>query len=184
MLVSNDVDHSRMRRLISHAFSEAALEEQVPLIMSHIQTFIHQLRELCNLTKNEEIDLNQWFDYLTFDVVTDLSFGEPLGSLKRGAPSLYIMGFYKACRMYPMIAMIYESSLMRLLFEGMMKIPAVRRDQEMGYLATKEKVERRLKQDRFSGKDFMTYVSDFTLNTTYSPLTLNFRFFAITMKRG
>jgi hypothetical protein len=173
-----------MRRLISHAFSEAALEEQVPLILSHMQTFIRQLRELRNLTKIGEIDLNQWFDCLTFDVVTDLSFGEPLGSLKRGAPSPYIAGFYKACRMYPMIAMIYESLLMRLLFEGMMKIPAIRRDQEMGYLATKEKVERRLKQDRFSGKDFMTYVSDFRGNTSYSPLTLICRFFVITMKKG
>lgn len=158
MLVSNDNDHSRMRRLISHAFSDAALEEQVPLIVSHMRTFIRQVKECCNVHKNGEVDLNQWFDYLAFDIVTDLSFGEPLGALQRGVPNSYISGFYKACRMYPIIPMIHEYSPMRLLFSMLMKIPAIKRDQEMGYLATKEKVERRFKQDRFNGKDFMTYV--------------------------
>ena len=38
-------DHSRMRRLLSHAFSEKALREQEPLLQSYVDTLMQKLRE-------------------------------------------------------------------------------------------------------------------------------------------
>lgn len=156
-----------MRKLISHAFSESALKEQIPLVVSHMREFIHQLRTRVNESKDLTIDINEWCNYLAFDIVTDLSFGEPLGALSRGAPDPYIDGFFKSCRLFPIIPLLYEYSFVRLLFNLSMKIQAVKGSQEMGYLATKEKVERRMSQDRTEKKDFMTYVSTRTLISTY-----------------
>ncbi|KAI4858863.1 putative benzoate 4-monooxygenase cytochrome P450 [Hypoxylon rubiginosum] len=158
ILFSSDTDHARMRKLISHAFSESALKEQIPLVVSHMREFIHQLRTRVNESKDLTIDINEWCNYLAFDIVTDLSFGEPLGALSRGAPDPYIDGFFKSCRLFPIIPLLYEYSFVRLLFNLSMKIQAVKGSQEMGYLATKEKVERRMSQDRTEKKDFMTYI--------------------------
>jgi cytochrome P450 len=146
-----------MRKTMSHAFSETALREQLTLVASHMRRFSDRIRAIAEKSKSGKVDLNEWFNYLAFDVVTDLSFGDPLGALEIGAPDPYIEGFFSACRMFIVIPMMHEYYLFNLFFKGMMKIPAVRKSQEMGYLATKNKVEKRIntKTDR---KDFMTYI--------------------------
>jgi cytochrome P450 len=155
--VSDDVNHARMRKLMSHPFSEVALREQLPLIASHMQQFVRQIRLRADGDKDGKVDVNEWFNYLAFDVVTDLSFGEPLGALARGTPDAYIEGFFQACRVFIVTPMMHEYSLFKAFFMTMMNIPAIKQWQEMGYLATKTKVEKRIgtQTDR---KDFMTYV--------------------------
>lgn len=155
---SNDVDHARIRKLTAHAFSEVALREQLPLIASHLHKFVHQIKQRASETEGGKVDLNEWFNYLSFDVVTDLSFGESLGALKRGTPDPYIEGFWRSCKMWIMIPLMWEYTIIDLLFKAMLRIPAVKRDREMSYLGTKSKVDKRMatQTDR---KDFMAYVS-------------------------
>jgi hypothetical protein len=147
-----------MRRLMSHAFSEVALREQLPLIAGHMRHFVSQLQVQAENNMQYKVDLNAWFNYLAFDIVTDLSFGEPLGALRRGTSDPYIEGFFNACRMFIVIPLTHEYLLFKAIVKLMMRVPLIRRSQEMGYLATKSKVEKRLnaKTDK---KDFMTYVS-------------------------
>lgn len=38
--------------------------------------------------EGEEVDVLMWLNYLTFDVISDLAFGEPLGMLDRGSDVL------------------------------------------------------------------------------------------------
>lgn len=158
-----------MRKLISHAFSEAALREQLPLIVSHMKVFIHQIEQRASQSPGNSVDLNEWFNYLAFDVVTDLSFGEPLGALERGTSDPFIDGFFKACKMFAVVPMVHEYSLFKLFFKAMMCLPPVRKSQERGYIGTKSKVEKRMgmKTER---KDFMTYVRANHLNLTRSGL--------------
>jgi cytochrome P450 len=146
-----------MRKLMSHAFSEVALREQLPLIASHMRAFARQIQRRAATSQENKVDINEWFNYLAFDVVTDLSFGEPLGALERGTSDPYIEGFFSACKMFIVVPLMHEYALFNLFFKTMMKIPAVKRSQEMGYLATKTKVEKRMKT-RTDRKDFMTYV--------------------------
>ena len=40
---ANDTDHARIRRLLSHAFSEAALREQEPLLNSYFDLLVNKL---------------------------------------------------------------------------------------------------------------------------------------------
>lgn len=81
IVTANDADHSRMRRLLSHAFSDKALREQEPLIQVYVNALIDGLRKQC---KNSEgkADLADWFNWTTFDVVGDLAFGESFNCLR------------------------------------------------------------------------------------------------------
>ena len=45
ILQANDADHTRFRRLLSHAFSEKALKEQTGLINDYVDLLIDRLNE-------------------------------------------------------------------------------------------------------------------------------------------
>ncbi|PVH86386.1 cytochrome P450 [Cadophora sp. DSE1049] len=79
----NDQDHRRMRRLLSHAFSEKALTAQVPLINSYVDKLIDNLRRKANESGGSTtLDVVKWYNYTTFDILGDLAFGEPFGCLE------------------------------------------------------------------------------------------------------
>lgn len=82
ILTAPDADHSRMRRLLSHAFSDKALREQESLIQSHVHELISGLTKSIQGSSNGKIDLADWYHWTTFDVIGDLSFGESFNCLR------------------------------------------------------------------------------------------------------
>ncbi|KAK7221363.1 hypothetical protein V2G26_009366 [Clonostachys chloroleuca] len=64
-------DHRRMRRILSHAFSASTMLEQQPII-------------------NKAVDVVAWYNYTTFDIIGDLAFGEPFGSLGNSAAHAWV----------------------------------------------------------------------------------------------
>ncbi|KAJ7306251.1 benzoate para-hydroxylase [Mycena albidolilacea] len=79
---TNRKDHAYKRRIVSQAFSYRALEQFSPFIQTNVATFVSKLDSMCE--KEGSIDLLKWFNYLTFDILSDLAFGEPLGMLATG----------------------------------------------------------------------------------------------------
>jgi len=79
---SNRADHPRLRRAFTHAFSLKALSEQEPDLNNYVDKFIAGLS--LRAGRNEVINLVHWFSFITFDVIGDLSFGEPFGCLDTG----------------------------------------------------------------------------------------------------
>lgn len=68
-------EHARLRRGLSHAFSAKALGEQEELISEYIDTFIQQLTQTCE--QGQSVNMTHWFETMTFNIIGDLSFGEP-----------------------------------------------------------------------------------------------------------
>jgi cytochrome P450 len=77
-------NHGRMRKLYSHAFSTKALQDQEELVQAHLHEFLQQLYKLGNTPKG--LNMCRWFELLTFDVISDLTFGESFDSVKTGTP--------------------------------------------------------------------------------------------------
>jgi cytochrome P450 len=75
-------NHARQRKALSYGFSKKALWEQESII----QEFVDKLQK--NFTRfaesGEVFDVVKWFNYITFDVIGDLSFGESFGCLDEG----------------------------------------------------------------------------------------------------
>lgn len=74
ILSAGDADHARHRRLIAHAFSEKALRQQEYILRKYIDLLICRLTEAAKST-NPAVDFVQWFNFTTFDIIGDLSFG-------------------------------------------------------------------------------------------------------------
>ncbi|KAL8941937.1 MAG: hypothetical protein Q9216_001965 [Gyalolechia sp. 2 TL-2023] len=97
---ANHEAHARMRKVMSHSFTEKALKAQEPIIESYVSLFISRLKEKATAPGSKGhgtvVDIVDWFNYVAFDIVGDLCFGEPFDCLKHDA-------------LHPWIAMIFDS---------------------------------------------------------------------------
>ncbi|GAB7349112.1 hypothetical protein MBLNU459_g8060t1 [Dothideomycetes sp. NU459] len=82
MLVAGDGDHGRMRKVISHAFSDKALREQEGLVQGYVDLLVNRLKETIASGSNNSVNLTQWYDWTTFDIIADLFYGKPFGCLQ------------------------------------------------------------------------------------------------------
>ncbi len=82
---SDPASHSLMRRNLSHGFSATALKSQEDLIQKFVDLFILQINGRKNPGEElRSVDAVKWFNFLTFDIIGELAFGDTFGSLKEG----------------------------------------------------------------------------------------------------
>jgi cytochrome P450 len=85
-------DHRFIRRIISPGFSEKNMREQELILMNYIDLFVNQLKAHCQDTKGLKlpVDIVTWFNSATFDIIGDLTFGRPFGSLATGEENPWV----------------------------------------------------------------------------------------------
>ncbi|KAH9218129.1 cytochrome P450 monooxygenase-like protein [Leptodontidium sp. 2 PMI_412] len=75
------VRHSTTRRQLAHAFSVTALSQQSPIIHHYVDLFMRQLAKYGG--GEGGVDVDEWFNWLTFDIVGDLGFGQSFGAVEQ-----------------------------------------------------------------------------------------------------
>ncbi|KAH7007774.1 cytochrome P450 ClCP1 [Ilyonectria destructans] len=144
--------HPRLRRPLAHAFSEKALRDQDSLIRVYIDALIKGLKD--KASKGEVVDVCAWLNWTTFDIMGELSFGEPFDCLKNQ-------------EFHPWVKVIFDTVRATAIMGGIRRYPGAQRVVELFVPAgqkalpgkhqqmTDEKVARRLANvtDR---PDFMT----------------------------
>lgn len=106
--------HGQVRRLLSHGFSARAMAEQQPLMDKYIDLFIRQLGEQGQGGKTP-IDSTKWFEWTTFDIIGDLSFGEPFGCLQTAASHPWVESFFDSLGVVPFMQVISHLPLYSVL---------------------------------------------------------------------
>jgi cytochrome P450 len=92
----DDDEHTRIRRLVWHAFSEKALQEQSPLIKRYVDLLIFRLKE--NAAKEEQ-DLVRWYTFTAFDIIGDLTLGEGFQCLEKSDYHPWVGFLFRAFKM-------------------------------------------------------------------------------------
>lgn len=117
------------------------------------------------------VDLTRWYNFLTFDVIGDLCFGESFNALESGDYHFWMSNLFQGIKYarFLSIATFYEpaKTILKLVVKF---IPSIQRGRSEHQRFTLLKTEKRLdaKTDR---KDFMSYVSPFLSNLTDMTLT-------------
>jgi cytochrome P450 len=148
---SNDADHSRFRRLMSHAFSAKALDEQQPLIMFYIDLLINRLKENAAHPQN----MVAWYNWTTFDIISDLTFGESFHGLRDQQWHPWVETVVEALEVGAIV-----NAISRYGLDGIFAflIPRSMREKfDQLWIYPKEKVATRL-QSGTERPDFMSYV--------------------------
>lgn len=79
---ADDAGHARIRRIFAHAFSDQALKKQEPTFRKYVDKLITRLRHTVSNNPQYSFDILKMYNFTTFDVMGDLTFGEPLGLLE------------------------------------------------------------------------------------------------------
>ncbi|KAF6823235.1 cytochrome p450 [Colletotrichum plurivorum] len=69
-------EHQRLKRALQPAFTERSLQSQEPIQRQHVERLINNVRR--SSEKNVFVDLTPHMSRAIWDIVSDLSFGEPL----------------------------------------------------------------------------------------------------------
>lgn len=149
-----------MRRLVAHAFSETALREQEPLVLGHLNDLIDHFDKII-ARSDPKINIDEWLDRLTFDIVGDLTFGESFGSVKNAVTDKFIRDCYDGCNLTPALLMAWDYSVINWLFKAMFKVPSIKAAQEGSEAISNAKIQKRIDAGVEARQDFMTYVRSF-----------------------
>ncbi|KAI8635538.1 cytochrome P450 monooxygenase-like protein [Xylariaceae sp. FL1651] len=81
--------HARQRKSLSHAFSTKALRDQEDVVQKYMDLFVQQLAKLGQQGK-KDLNMSDVFNWLAFDIIGDLAFGEPFGAVEDGHAHFWI----------------------------------------------------------------------------------------------
>ena len=79
LTMADDENHARLRRAMNPAFASRALALQEPILQEKVSLFLKQLQ--CLSSQGSPVDLRLWYNYITFDMVGELAFGESFDCL-------------------------------------------------------------------------------------------------------
>ena len=109
----DDVTHARHRRLLSHVFSERELKMQEGLIRGLVDTMMSKLKAKVWDGEGDAVDMRDWMNFITFDITSDLMFGEPFGCLRDN-------------KMHPWIALLFDSVTAIMVVGVLNQYPALK----------------------------------------------------------
>ncbi|PSN70456.1 cytochrome P450 [Corynespora cassiicola Philippines] len=118
----DEAEHGRQRRIFSHAFSDRALADQESLIRKYIDKFIHSIRQKIaeDPDKKAAINIVRYFNWTTFDIIGDLTFGENLGHLDQGKNSAWIDLMFSNFRFVQLLNVVRHYRLLFWLIQTCM----------------------------------------------------------------
>jgi len=148
--VQSDADHARYRRLLSHAFSEKSLREQEPLIKHYIDLLISRLHETCKNTQ----DMASWFNFVSFDIIGDLTLGESFDCLENSELHPWVAVLFKYFQSTGFIGTVRRFPLLNLMMPWF--VPKSLLESRAKHMAfSKEKVMQRIERGT-ERPDFMS----------------------------
>lgn len=71
-----------MRKYLGQTFADKYVKEQEYLVTEFVDQFIHEIGERGR--EQAGVDLSQWLNLMTFDLIGSLAFGQSFGGLVSG----------------------------------------------------------------------------------------------------
>ena len=126
--------HMRVRGLLSNSFTEASLRTQYPFIQHHADNLVHKLREIANAPEDPKmgafVNITDWVNFFTMDVIGDLAFGEPFGCIVHGEYHFWVrtlfsylkgMSLAAAPRYYPSFEFLLKRFIPQSILDGQLQ---------------------------------------------------------------
>lgn len=139
IIAADHEPHTRLRRAFSSAFTEKALRQQEPLFQKYAGLMVAKL----DATGGRPLDLAKMFNFVTFDSMADLTFGEPLGLLETGAYTDWVASVFASVSVMPLLFLLKFYPLLRLLYRWL-EPPALAARRLANFRYSTVRVDRRL----------------------------------------
>ncbi|KAH9884566.1 cytochrome P450 [Xylariomycetidae sp. FL2044] len=97
-------DHRRFRHLFAPAFSDRALRRQEPIFQKHVNLLMTKLGETAAM--GQPVDMVSLYQFTTFDIMGELTFGQPLGLMQRNDYSPWVKAVFDSIKIIPIAQFI------------------------------------------------------------------------------
>ncbi|EAW10448.1 cytochrome P450 [Aspergillus clavatus NRRL 1] len=156
IITAPESDHIRMRRLVSHAFSDKALRDQEPLLHTYADLLVEKLQACIESSRSGVIDITRWYNYTTFDLIGDLAFGEPFDCLKDSKYHWWVSIMLDAVKLSVYLKILWFFPFLAPLTK--LLVPrSLHQRREASFQLVVDKVDRRL-QRQTDRPDFISYI--------------------------
>ncbi|KAL1620285.1 hypothetical protein SLS56_009719 [Neofusicoccum ribis] len=136
-------EHGRLRKIFSNAFSDRALKLQEPLIKKYVDKLIANMHSTVAKDAGAELDLVKLYNCTTFDIMGDLTFGEPLGMLEASEYTPWVAAVFGQIKTGDLSRIRLEYPWIGSLLRAV--LPASLREMErLHFQHSVERVDRRL----------------------------------------
>lgn len=110
--------HRPRRRIYQNAFSDKALKKQEPLILGYVNLLVKVIKEAGTNDSISKVDIQKLLNCCTFDVMADLTFGEPLGLLEQSELSPWVAQIFGNIRIGSIKRVSLEYPIMEHLIKA------------------------------------------------------------------
>lgn len=146
-------DHSKQRRSLASAFSAKSLREQEHIVHKYFDLFLTQMAKLGG-PSTEGIDATEAFEWVTFDIIGDLAFGESFDAVANGKTNFWVSVILGSLWFGNIVGLQKRLPIIKLFIPFM--IPKqFARDNEAHKRLTSEKISKRMSmRDTVTRADF------------------------------
>ncbi|RKK73164.1 hypothetical protein BFJ71_g17440 [Fusarium oxysporum] len=137
--------HDSMKRQLAPAFSERSLQFQEPIIQGYTDTLIRKLTEVSKGGQNP-VNLREWFNYYTFDIIGNLGFGSDFGGLESEQYHPWVKAVSQNVREFAFMQVLMHLGLQRIVH--VLSGSSLLRGKLLHEHLTREKVEARIKVEK------------------------------------
>ncbi|KAL6407680.1 cytochrome p450 [Ilyonectria robusta] len=89
-MIRNKSEHIRRRKTWDRGFSAKALRDYEPRVIKHTDNFIAQLEKM----ENTPVNITDWFNFYSFDVMGDLAWGKSFGMVSGGIKHYFMTSLH------------------------------------------------------------------------------------------
>ncbi|KAL0764751.1 hypothetical protein CaCOL14_012557 [Colletotrichum acutatum] len=157
LVTTSPEDHTRQRRIFTHAFSNTALKAQEPLLVDYADQMIEAMGSLaereCQRQRAHDgdddglgsVNIVDLYNFATFDIMADLTFGEPLLLLKRGDYTPWVRNVFAGLKFVIYGLVFLEIPVLGPFVQAVTSAPLKKKAQEHTDFAG-QLVDRRLRE--------------------------------------
>ncbi|KAJ3577291.1 hypothetical protein NPX13_g3277 [Xylaria arbuscula] len=153
---AGDADHRRLRRIQAHAFSEKAIVLQEQYLQHYTKLFVNRLRDQSS-QNGGIVDIAKWVNFLTTDVIGDLSFGQSFGGLDTGKLHPWLDALFTTLKTFTFIREILRLPS-PIVKAALACIPRKMMDHQKAAISFGAEAARRRLAQHTGRPDFMSYM--------------------------
>ncbi|KAI8710543.1 hypothetical protein NCS52_01554400 [Fusarium sp. LHS14.1] len=149
--------HRPQRRSLSHAFSAKALRASEDIIRSHVWLFVEQIGKYGS-PGSGGVDMSAVYNWLTFDIIGELTFGESFRSVANWKPDIYVSLILEFTKHFTLLQVAKRLSVPESLLSWLMPSD-LQASIGLHERLTKDKVAQRIAMSNSSKReDFFAYI--------------------------
>jgi cytochrome P450 len=143
--------HRARRRVYAPAFSDKALKQQESLIQGYVNSLLRIVKDHADDGQRAGTDIAKLLNCTTFDVMADLTFGEPLGLLEQSELTPWVKAVLDNLRAMSIARVAREYKILSWLVK-ILTPKAVKKGAQAHYNHTYDRVDKRVTRGIDIGK--------------------------------